>query len=117
LPSSQTVNVLAAASPHAPVAGSQALLAQALSEAAEQMTTVLGLTMQLNGFWVLSQNSVPLQASPSSLAAQSPSTSHTHVFVPAVHSPCLHSSPIVHGLPSLHNLKPDTNFIAHLPVI
>ncbi|MCC6620079.1 MAG: hypothetical protein IT385_02420 [Deltaproteobacteria bacterium] len=44
-----------------------------------------------------------MHLSPSSRAAQSPSTSHWQVFWPGTHWPPAHASPSVHALPSLHS--------------
>ena len=71
-----------------------------LSPLASQVMIVAGLTLHLYGTLDLSQNSVPLHLLPSSWLAQSASTAHAQVFVPAVQVPAVHVSPVVHGLPS-----------------
>ena len=63
-------------------------------------TTVDGLTVHLLSRPDLSQYSVPLQASPSSFLAQSPSVMHSHTFGPGLHAPPRHASPWVQNRPS-----------------
>ena len=115
LSSSHGTKPLTATALHAPVAMSQVFFMHALSSPDGHTTTVAGLTRHWCGV-VLAQYSLPLQALPSSLLAQSPSTSHTQVLVPDWHSPPTHESNGVHGLPSSHAWPLLTNTLAHLPV-
>ena len=65
------------------------------------VTTVAGFTLHFAAF--TSQYSVPLQKSPSSVAAQSASLVQLHVLVPpGLQVPPPHKSPFVQPFPSLH---------------
>ncbi len=85
-----------------PSLGSQWFSTQVVLPLPSHATTVLGLTLHLNGAALLSQNSVPLHRLPSSWLAQSLSWLQPQVLVPPWHAPFLHWSPVVHGLPSSH---------------
>ena len=73
--------------------------------------------MQLKGALALSQNRVPLQKSPSSLAAQSLSCSQAQVLVEATHLPPLQALPAVQGLPSTQPCPSLTGTTWHAPVL
>ncbi len=75
-------------------------LLHTVSALASQLTTVLGLTLQLYGRLLLSQNSVPLHKLPSSWLAQSLSWLQPQVLVPDLHTPPAQASPVVQPLPS-----------------
>ncbi len=101
-------------------AGLQVLRKHALSPPVGQSFTVAGLTLQshfaLFG-WLRSQNSVPLQALPSSLLLQSSSWTHLHWFLPAAQPPLTQMSPAVHGLLSSHAPSSLRAVILQLPVL
>ncbi len=84
----------------APVAGVQVFVLQTVSPAALQVTIVTALTLQSKGRALLSQNNVPLQKLPSSLAAQSASLVQPQVLDPLIQTPPPHTSPVVQPLPS-----------------
>jgi hypothetical protein len=86
---------------HAPLVGSQASVLQVVLPTVGQLTIVAGLTLQVLDD--KSQYSLPLQALPSSLPAQSLSNVHSQVTVPPVHSPLAHDSPLVQVLASSHS--------------
>jgi hypothetical protein len=88
-PSSQGLPSFCACDSQAPVCGLQTWVAQG-SSAASHVTTDPGLGAHSHGNLLLSQPKTPLQALPSSNAAQSASAWHWHHdAAPGVHSPDL----------------------------
>ena len=83
---------------HVPVASAHAFTLQAVSAPFGQVTTVAGFTVQTP--FCLLQNSVPLQALPSSAFLQSLSAVHAQVSVPPAHKPPWQTSAVVHASPS-----------------
>ena len=67
---------------------------------ASHLTSENAFFLQAKGCLDLSQKSTPLQALPSSLAAQSPSWTHSQMVWLPTHLPPLQVSPLVHELPS-----------------
>ena len=113
-PSSQGAPGGTASIAHAPVAGRQVFLMQILSAPLSQSTTDAGLT--LHSLLAGSQNNVPLQASPSSLVAQSALVLHVQMLALGAHTPALHASPVVHLSPSSQGLASASAAVAHFPV-
>lgn len=100
--SGQDLVLLTGWSVQLPVAGSQVATKQVVLSAVLHATTEEVSVTQLPTPPISSQRSVPLQRFPSSYVVQSASNVHVHMLAPAAHTPALHASFSVHGLPSLH---------------
>ena len=85
---------------HWPVVGAQLVTLHWPSADLSHRTMVFGSTLQLYGTAEVSQNSVPLQRSPSSLTAQSLVWLHAQTLLPDTQVPAAQVSFGVHGLPS-----------------
>ena len=95
----------------------QVLWMQVVSPSVGHVLTVPLLTSQRDLPSVPAlQNRVPLQRSPSSLAAQSASSLHSHWLVPGAQTPDAQPSPWVQSLPSVHVAASGSATTAHLPV-
>ena len=113
LPSSQAPPSAMATALQLPSFLSHKCFWHAVSPELAQLTMVLGFSWHLPV--ALLQNSVPLQASPSSAAAQSPSPVQ-QMLVPGVQVPAAQWSPWVHARPSLQVAVVGKLTLWHLPL-
>ena len=88
-----------------PVAGAQELTVHVPLPLASQVTMEAGLTLQLYGSALVSQNRVPLQRLPSSWDAHSLFWVQPQLLAPLLHLPTEQASPTVHALPSSQALE------------